>query len=52
MAGVFCGNCPFHDNDSLMYAAVLDINYIAESLNGKIIGLKISGFTIVQLADA
>ena len=47
---------PFRYNESLMYSAVLDINYVAESvvpgvdesLDGEIIGLKISGFTIEQ----
>ena len=50
---------PFHYNDSLMYAAVGDISYIAESvvlgkskcLNGKSVGLKISHLTIVQYVE-
>ena len=47
---------PFRYDDSSMYAAVLDISYIAESvvpgvsesLDGGIIGLKIYRFTIAQ----
>ena len=50
---------PFCYNDSPMYAVVLDISCIAESvvpevserLDGEGIGLKISGFTITQFAD-
>ena len=46
----------FHYDDSSMYAAVGDINYIVESvvlgkskrLNGESVGLKISDLTIVQ----
>ena len=46
----------FHYDDSSMYAAVGDINYIAESivlgkskrLDGESVGLKISDLTIAQ----
>ena len=49
----------FHYDDSLMHAAVGDINYIAESivlvkskrLYGKSVGLKISNLMIVQYID-
>ena len=50
---------PFHYNNSSMYAAVGDINYIAKSivpgkcmhLDGERVGLRISDLTIVQYAD-
>ena len=49
----------FHYDDSLMYAAVGDINYIAESivlgkskrLDGESVGLKISDLTIAQYTN-
>ena len=51
--------CPFHYDDGSMYAAVGDINYIAESvvpgnskcLAGESVGLKISDLTIGQYVD-
>ena len=49
----------FHYDDSLMYAAVGDMNYIAEivvsekskHLNGESVGLTISDLTIAQYID-
>ena len=49
----------FHYDDSSIYAAVGDMNYIAESvvlgknkcLDGESVGLKISELTIAQYID-